>query len=110
MIQPKMVDPMELTGLMYMFTSVGALFDASCASREVERARIYSFALFMVSLALYVKTSYPTVPPGDSGEVCHCACSGAIMHPPGTRQYAFVTEISPHCMEREKFDPRSCAD
>lgn len=50
-----------------------------------ESAKAHGFAacLFFVTLAVYVKTAYPTVPPGDAAELCHVTCSGNNMHPPG---------------------------
>jgi uncharacterized membrane protein len=47
-------------------------------------------AIFVVVLGVYVTTTCPTVPPGDSGELIAVAHTWGIAHPPGYPLYTLL--------------------
>jgi hypothetical protein len=49
----------------------------------------------LVALAagiVYGISLYPSVPPGDSGEIIAAVCSGGVIHPPGYPLYAMLAK------------------
>ena len=68
-----------------MSTRVTGPGESIAADEEEESARALpvGLAIASASLAVYVKTAYPTVPGGDAGELVFNSCSLGIAHPPG---------------------------
>lgn len=50
-------------------------------------------AVWVVVLALYVRTLYPTVPGGDSGELIAVAYNLGVIHPPGYPLYTLLAKL-----------------
>ena len=59
---------------------VQALLDSRDRPSEITR---FEILLFVFILAIYVKTMYPTISGGDSGELVVSACNLGAAHPPG---------------------------
>jgi hypothetical protein len=56
--------------------------------------RLIAFAVFLVPLAVYVKTLAPTVVFWDVGEFCAAAFSLQVPHPPGAPLFLLLARIS----------------
>ena len=50
---------------------------------EARMAPIIAALIGLFTLAIYVRTAFPTVPSGDSGELCFTSCALGVAHPPG---------------------------
>lgn len=50
---------------------------------ECELGKLVATFLGVTVLLIYVNTSFPTVPSGDSGELCFNSCALGVAHPPG---------------------------
>lgn len=57
-----------------------------------------SFGLFTFVLFVFIKTLYPSVAGGDSGELVAEACHGGIAHPPGYPLFLILTHLFIHCV------------
>eukprot|EP00741_Cyanophora_paradoxa_P014061 tig00020734_g13573.t1 len=62
----------------------------SYAQREL---RLLCGLVFCVSLAVYVRCLYPSVPGGDSGELILSACRLGIAHPPGYPTFVMLGRL-----------------
>eukprot|EP00741_Cyanophora_paradoxa_P014020 tig00020725_g13533.t1 len=60
------------------------------AQREL---RLLCGLVFCVSLAVYVRCLYPSVPGGDSGELILSACRLGIAHPPGYPTFVMLGRL-----------------
>jgi len=63
---------------------------------ENSEARLLPYASFLVglcSLILYLSTLYPSVGPGDAGELTAASCTFGVPHPPGYPLYTFLTYL-----------------
>ena len=56
--------------------------------------RLIALAVFLVPLAVYIKTLSPTVVFWDVGEFCAAAFSLQVPHPPGAPRFFLFARIS----------------
>ena len=65
-------------------------------SRERQQSEItYSeILLFLFTIAVYMKTVYPTISGGDSGELVVAACNLGAAHPPGYPTWTLLTALA----------------
>ena len=54
----------------------------------------FEILLFVFILAIYVKTVYPTISGGDSGELVVSACNLGAAHPPGYPTWTLLTALA----------------
>ncbi|MBI4568648.1 MAG: DUF2723 domain-containing protein, partial [Planctomycetes bacterium] len=58
--------------------------------QQAPRAALPALVTFTAALAVYFRTLYPTVGPGDSGELALAAATLGVPHPPGYPLYVLV--------------------
>ena len=58
--------------------------------KEIKQGVIVALVLGFFVFAVYIKTAFPTVASGDSGELCFTSCSLGVAHPPGYPLFIMV--------------------
>ena len=60
---------------------------------EFRHTGVFAAGLFVLILAVYVRTMHPSVSGGDNGELLGCACELGIAHPPGYPTFTMVGHL-----------------